>query len=185
MINIPHRVIYTNKEIKQQIKRVAKEINKDYANKSPIVIGVLKGCIPFYNELFLQLTCDPVMDFMIISSFNGFKSNGVKIIADLRQDIQERDIIIVEDIVDSGRSIKKLIDVLKTRNFKSLKVACLINRANKKSFIFKPDYTCFHTEFTKNEYLIGFGLDYCEHYRNLPYITTISKKDKKLHADNQ
>jgi hypoxanthine phosphoribosyltransferase len=129
------------------------KIDKDYKHKNPILIGVLKGCLPFFMELFLQLTCDPTMDFMIVSSYSGAHSQHIKIVADLRQNIHNRHVLIVEDIVDTGRTLKKIMQMLKLRKPASLKVACLVDKPHAHVVNFKPDYTCFHMD--KPRFVVG------------------------------
>jgi hypoxanthine phosphoribosyltransferase len=177
--NHKHKILYTEKRIEQRVKTLAQKINHDYQNKKPIVIALLKGCIPFYTSLFLKLTCNPIMDFMVVSSYHGTKQQKtIKIVTDLRTNIRGRDIIIVDDIVDTGRTLTKLVKILKARGCKSLKVACLLLRSNNKGLI-KPDYICFTTDHTKDEFIIGYGLDYLELYRNLPYIALMNSKALK------
>jgi hypoxanthine phosphoribosyltransferase len=167
MIKDVKRILIDNQTIKQSISKLATKINKDYKNKSPILVGVLKGCLPFYNELFLQLTCDPMMDFMIVSSYAGTKSQNIKIVADLRQNIVGRHVIIIEDIVDTGKTLNRVMEILKLRNPASIKVACLLDKPSCRVNAFQPDYTCFKI---KPVFAVGYGLDYNEKYRNLPYI---------------
>ncbi|MDR0674937.1 MAG: hypoxanthine phosphoribosyltransferase [Mycoplasmataceae bacterium] len=167
-----HRILISNRTIKQAVHKLALKINKDYKHKKPILIGILKGCLPFYNELFLQLTCDPIMDFMIVSSYIGTNSHNIKIVADLRQNIVGRHVIIVEDIVDTGKTLKRVIEILKLRKPTSIKVACLLDKPNGRINNFEPNYTCFKID---PVFAIGYGLDYNEHYRNLPYIGELKK----------
>ncbi|MDR2369005.1 MAG: hypoxanthine phosphoribosyltransferase [Mycoplasmataceae bacterium] len=166
------RVLVDNRTIKQKVRKLANVINKDYKHKKPILIGILKGCLPFYNELFLQLTCDPTMDFMIVSSYAGVRAQNVKIVADLRQNIAKRHVVIVEDIVDTGKTLERIIAILKLRKPASIKVVCLLDKPNCRIGNFKPDYTCFKID---PVFAIGYGLDYNERYRNLPYIGELKK----------
>jgi hypoxanthine phosphoribosyltransferase len=138
------RLLILENEINDRCQSLADRINKDYKGKNPIIVGVLKGCLPFYNNLFLRLTCEPVMDFMIISSYSGTKQMGIpKIVADLRQNITDRHVIIVEDIVDTGRTLSKVIALLKLRNPKSIKIACLVDKYEARKVSLKPEYVCF------------------------------------------
>jgi hypoxanthine phosphoribosyltransferase len=139
--------------IKKAVRKLALQINKDYKNKNPILIGVLKGCLPFYIELFLQLDCDPIMDFMIASSYLGVKSQNMKIVADLRQNIHKRHVLIIEDIVDTGKTLHNIIKILKLRKPASLKVACLVDKPQSRVIHFQPDYTCFKMD--KPEFVVG------------------------------
>jgi hypoxanthine phosphoribosyltransferase len=166
------RILINNRTIKQGVHKLACKINKDYRHKKPIVIGVLKGCLPFYNELFLQLTCNPTMDFMIVSSYAGVNSQNIKIVADLRQNIHGRHVIIIEDIVDTGKTLKRVMQILKLRKPASVKVACLLDKPSSHINNFKPDYICFKID---QVFVVGYGLDYNEQYRNLPYIGELKK----------
>jgi hypoxanthine phosphoribosyltransferase len=166
------RILKSNETIKQAVRKLATQINRDYKNKKPILIGILKGCLPFYNELFLQLTCEPTMDFMIVSSYAGTHSQNIKIVADLRQNIAKRHILIIEDIVDTGKTLKKVTEILKLRKPASIKVACLLDKPKCRINNFKPDYICFKID---PVFAVGYGLDYNENYRNLPYIGELKK----------
>jgi hypoxanthine phosphoribosyltransferase len=166
------RILINNRTIKQAVHKLATKINKEYKTKQPIVIGVLKGCLPFYNELFLQLTCDPTMDFMIVSSYVGVSSHNIRIVADLRQNIIGRHVIIIEDIVDTGKTLKKVTEILKLRKPASIKVMCLLDKPSCRITNFKPNYSCFQIG---PEFVVGYGLDYKEKYRNLPYIGVLKK----------
>ncbi|MDR2822955.1 MAG: hypoxanthine phosphoribosyltransferase [Mycoplasmataceae bacterium] len=168
---IDHRVkqvLITNAQIKTAVKSLAVKLNKEYQGKQPILIGVLKGCLPFYNELFLQLTCDPIADFMIVSSYRGTHSQGTaKIVTDTRQNIKGRNVIIIEDIVDTGHTLKALKQILMLRKPKSLRIVTLLNKPACRVVKLEPDYVCFTI---KPVFVVGFGLDYNECMRNLPYI---------------
>ena len=166
------RILINNQTIKSAIHKLSIKINRDYKNKKTILVGILKGCLPFYNELFLQLTCDPTMDFMIVSSYAGVSSQNIKIVADLRQNIAKRHVIIVEDIIDTGKTLKKVTKILKLRKPASIKVACLLDKPSCRINNFKLDYACFQIE---PVFAVGYGLDYNEQYRNLPYIGELKK----------
>jgi hypoxanthine phosphoribosyltransferase len=167
------KVLITNAQIKVAVKKLASQLNEEYKGKQPILIGVLKGCLPFYNELFLQLTCDPIADFMIVSSYKGTQSKGTaKIVTDTRQNIENRHIIIVEDIVDTGHTLESLKQILMLRKPKSLKIVSLLNKPACRVVKLEPDYICFTIE---PVFVVGFGLDYNEHMRNLPYIGELKK----------
>jgi hypoxanthine phosphoribosyltransferase len=162
------RILISHNEITNKIAHLANKLNKEYKNKKPIVIGVLKGCLPFYNELFLKLTCDPIMDFMVVSSYRGHhKVSTPKIVTDLRQDINGRHIIIVEDIIDTGETLQSIKEVLRLRKPKSIKIICLIDKPAHRTVNLKVDHACFQIP---NVFIVGYGLDYHEYLRNLPYI---------------
>ncbi|MDR3257272.1 MAG: hypoxanthine phosphoribosyltransferase [Mycoplasmataceae bacterium] len=166
------KILITRQAIQKAAKTIANDINKKYQNKRPIVLGILKGCIPFFNEIFLNLTCDPTMDFMIVSSYTGTRSSNIKIVADLRQNIEGRHIIIIEDIIDTGRTLSKLLSILNTRKPASIKIACMIDKPSARIKSVKVDYSGFKIP---NDFVIGFGLDYNERYRGLPYVGVLKK----------
>ncbi|MDR3330025.1 MAG: hypoxanthine phosphoribosyltransferase [Mycoplasmataceae bacterium] len=165
-------ILITKEQIENSSQKVANYLNKKYKNKHPIVLGILKGCIPFYNEVFSRLTCDPIMDFMIVSSYSGVHSSNIKIVADLRQNIQGRHIIIVEDIIDTGKTLHKLIEILSTRKPASIEIVCLVDKPHARAIEVKIGYACFEIP---HKFVVGFGLDYNEGYRYLPYVGVLKK----------
>ena len=167
------RVLLTEEEVNKKISEVAAQINKDYEGKEVHLICILKGGVFFTCELAKRLTIPVSLDFMSVSSYGSdTKSSGVvKIIKDLDEPLEGKNVIIVEDIIDSGRTLAYLIEVLKQRNPKNIELCTLLDkpvRRVKKQVQVK--YTCFTIP---DEFVVGYGLDYDQKYRNLPYIGVV------------
>ncbi len=167
------RVLLTEEEVNKKISEVAAQINKDYEGKEVHLICILKGGVFFTCELAKRLTIPVSLDFMSVSSYgSGTKSSGVvKIIKDLDEPLEGKNVIIVEDIIDSGRTLAYLIEVLKQRNPKNIELCTLLDKPErrvKKQVWVK--YTCFTIP---DEFVVGYGLDYDQKYRNLPYIGVV------------
>ena len=162
-------VLLNHDEIVERSKELGRIITSDYKLKTPLLIGLLKGSIPFMAELIKYIDCPMEIDFMKVSSYLGTESTGrVNITSDLAIDISGRDILIVEDIVDSGLTLMKVIEVLNERKPNSIEIVTLLNKNEGR--IIKgliPKYIGFSIP---NKFVIGFGLDYNELYRNLDYI---------------
>lgn len=168
MKEIIKKILFSKEEIEQRCKELGEQISKDYEGKCPIFIGLLKGSIPFFAELTKNVSIDCSFDFMDASSYSGTESTGhVRILKDLDYPITDRDVIIVEDIIDSGLTLKTIIDLLKVRKPASLEIACLLDKEVERKEEIDVKYTGFKI---KNEFVVGFGLDYEQLYRNLPYI---------------
>lgn len=162
-------VLLNHQEIVERSKELGRTITNEYKLKTPILIGLLKGSIPFMAELIKHIDCSMEMDFMKVSSYSGTESTGrVNIKADLATDISGRDVLIVEDIVDSGLTLTKVIELLKERKPRSIEIVTLLDKNEGRiveGLILK--YIGFSIP---NKFVIGFGLDYNELYRNLNYI---------------
>ena len=167
------RILLKEEEVDKRIAEVAAMINRDYAGKEVHLICILKGGVFFTCELAKRLTVPVSMDFMSVSSYgSGTESSGVvRIVKDLDESIAGKNVLIVEDIIDSGRTLAYLIEILKQRNPESIHLCTLLDmqeRRVKKQV--KVDYTCFEIP---DEFVVGFGLDYDQKYRNLPYIGVV------------
>lgn len=175
MLNDLEKVLFDEAQIAERIAKVATEIDRDYAGKKPIMIAVLKGSVMFYTDLMKKMNIMAEMDFMAISSYgNETKSSGeVKMIKDLDRCIEGRHIVIVEDIVDTGYTLNYLKATLSTRNPASIKVCSLLNKKERREVNVEPDYVCFEVG---NEFVVGYGLDYAQFYRNLPVIGVLKKE---------
>ncbi|EAC5449627.1 hypoxanthine phosphoribosyltransferase, partial [Listeria monocytogenes] len=140
-----------------------------YADKNPLVVGVLKGAVPFMADIVREMDCYLELDFMDVSSYgNAMISSGeVKIIKDLDTNVEGRDLLIVEDIIDSGRTLAYLVDLFKYRKAKSVKIVTLLDKPEGRVVEIDADYVGFDVP---NEFVVGYGLDYAEQYRNLPYV---------------
>ena len=167
------RVLLTEEEVNKKISEVAAQINKDYEGKEVHLICILKGGVFFTCELAKRLTIPVSLDFMSVSSYgSGTKSSGVvKIIKDLDEPLEGKNVIIVEDIIDSGRTLAYLIEVLKQRNPKNIELCTLLDKPERRvKKQVQVKYTCFTIP---HEFVVGYGLDYDQKYRNLPYIGVV------------
>lgn len=174
MMNDIERILLTEQEIEDICKRLGEQISKEYAGKNPLIIGFLKGCAPFFSELIKRISIYCEIDFLMVSSYKGNNSTGIiNIKKDVDQSIENRDVILVEDIVDTGNTLKKMVDLFKDRNPKSVKVVTLLDKPSNRKVQFKPDYIGYEIP---NEFIVGYGLDYNERYRNLPIIGILKKK---------
>ena len=167
-------ILISEEEIKEICKRLGEQISKDYAGKKLLLVSVLKGAIVFMADLMRNITCDCEIDFMAVSSYSGTKTTGVvKFKKDLDIDPDGRDILIVEDILDSGITLAYLKQVLLQRNAASIKICTFLDKpANRRADI-KAEYV---GKEVPDEFIIGYGLDYDEKYRNLPYVGILSPK---------
>lgn len=165
-------VLISEEEVEAKIKEMAEKISTEYAGKTVHLIGVLKGSVFFMCELAKRITVPVTMDFMSVSSYgNDTKSSGVvKLIKDLDETIESRDVILVEDIMDSGRTLSYLVKILKERKPASFKIITLLDKPDRRVVDIEPDMTCFTVP---DRFVVGYGLDCAQKYRNLPYIGVI------------
>lgn len=166
------RVLLSEKEVEQRIAEIVAQINKDYEGEELHLICVLKGGVFFTCELAKRLSVPVSMDFMSVSSYGSdTKSSGVvKIIKDLDEGIEGKNVLVVEDIIDSGRTLSYLLENLKNRKPKSLRLCTLLDKPERRVVEVDVDYTCFNIP---DEFVVGYGLDYAQKYRNLPYIGVV------------
>jgi hypoxanthine phosphoribosyltransferase len=162
-------ILYTEQQIQQKVQEMGEIISREFADRNPLVICVLKGAFIFMADLVKQITIPLEIDFMAVSSYGAStKTSGVvKIIKDLDVTVEGRDILIVEDIIDSGLTLSYLIDVLERRNARSVTVAALFDKPARRMADLDADYKGF---VLPDAFVVGYGLDYAEKYRNLPYI---------------
>ena len=161
-------VLISEEEIERHVAEIGRQISRDYADKNPIFVGVLKGCFIFMADLMRHVTVNCTMDFMSVSSYRGTTSTGaVKINKDLNEDIEGRHLILVEDILDSGITLNYLKTYLSVRRPASIRVATLMDKPARRKADIYADYSCFEVP---DAFVVGYGLDYNENYRNLPYI---------------
>lgn len=160
--------------VEARIAEIAQQLSKEYEGKTIHIIGVLKGSVFFMCELAKRLTVPVTMDFMSVSSYgNDTKSSGVvKMIKDLDESIEGRDVVLIEDIMDSGRTLSYLINILKERKPASFKVVTLLDKPDRRVVELEPDITGFAIP---DRFVVGYGLDCAQKYRNLPYIGVISE----------
>ena len=169
-------VLLSEEEVDKRINEIGKQITKDYEGKQVHLICVLKGGVFFMCELAKRIEVPVSMDFMAISSYGAdTKSSGViKIVKDLDESITGQDVLVVEDIVDSGRTLSYLLTMLKERNPKSLRLCTLLDKPDRRVIDVDVDYTGF---VIPDEFVVGYGLDYAQKYRNLPYIGIVHLED--------
>lgn len=162
-------VLIGEDELKDKVKELGRIITRDYAGKEPVLIGVLKGAIMFISDLIRYIDLPITIDFMAISSYGAStRSSGVvKIIKDLDHSIQDKDVIIIEDIIDSGLTLSYLRKNLMERGPRSIKICTLLDKPERRMTDVKVDYVGFTIP---DKFVVGYGLDYAEKYRNLPYI---------------
>jgi hypoxanthine phosphoribosyltransferase len=175
MLNDVEEVLISREEITKRIKELGKQISEDYKDKDLMLIGVLKGSVPFMADLLKEISIYCTMDFMAVSSYgSSTKSSGVvRILKDLDSSIENKDILIVEDIIDTGHTLKYLIENLRSRNPKSIKVSCLLDKPDRREVELDIDYVGFKIP---DAFVIGYGLDYAERYRNLPFIGVLKRE---------
>ena len=163
------RVLFTEEELKARVAEIAARIDKDYAGKEPMLISVLRGSFIFMADLARTITLPCTVDFMAVSSYgSGTTSSGqVKITKDLSESIEGRDIIVVEDILDSGNTLSYLFQLLQARHPASVRLCTLLDKPSRRTKPITADYTGFTVD---DLFVVGYGLDYAEKYRNLPYI---------------
>ena len=166
------QVLLNEQEVNERIAALGKQTSEDYAGKQVHLICVLKGGVFFMCELAKRITIPVSMDFMSVSSYgNDTKSSGVvKIVKDLDEAIEGKDVLVVEDIIDSGRTLSYLLENLRNRKPKSLKLCTLLDKPERRVVEVDVHYTGFAIP---DEFVVGYGLDYCQIYRNLPYIGVV------------
>jgi hypoxanthine phosphoribosyltransferase len=170
-------VLLSEEEVDRRIQAIGDQISKDYAGKEVHLVCVLKGGSFFMCELAKRITVPVSLDFMSVSSYGaGTKSSGVvKIVKDLDEPIEGKDVLVVEDIIDSGNTLSYILELLRGRRPNSLKLTAMLDKPSRRVREVKVDYTCFVVE---DKFVVGYGLDYDQFYRNLPYIGEIVFDDQ-------
>lgn len=169
------RILFTEEEIAAKVKEAAAWLDERYKDAQlPLAVSVLKGSVVFFCDLLRAMKTPVQMDFMTVSSYgNSSESSGIpKIVMDLAAPVTGRDVLLVEDIVDSGNTLKKMRELLEGRGAKSFTVVTLVDKPERRQVPIKADYSCFEIE---NEFIVGYGLDYAQRYRNLPYIGVLKR----------
>lgn len=164
------KILITEEELKTRIRELGEELTKEYEGKDPVVVGVLKGVVIFYADMIRELKVPCQMDFMWISSYAGTSTTGNMVVRkDVSADIKGRHVLILEDIYDTGNSLDFVVKHLQSKEPASLKICTLLDKPERRKpgITLKADYTGF---VVPNEFVVGYGLDYNEHYRNLPYV---------------
>ncbi|MGT2742570.1 hypoxanthine phosphoribosyltransferase [Streptococcus plurextorum] len=169
------KVLFSEEDILIKCRELGAQLTKDYAGKNPLLVGVLKGAVPFMAELIKHIDTHVEMDFMVVSSYHGGTSSSgeVKILKDVDTNIEGRDVIFIEDIIDTGRTLLYLRDMFKYRKANSVKIATLFDKPEGRVVDIDADYVCYNVP---NEFIVGFGLDYNENYRNLPYVGVLKEE---------
>ena len=164
------RILFTEEQLKDAVRRVGAQITEDYAGKVPLIVGILKGSCIFMSDLIREIGLQCDIDFMVAKSYGNaaVSSGNVRILKDLDADITGRDVIIVEDILDTARTLSAVKKYLLQKAPASVRICTLLDKVTAQKFgDVSADYKCFDVE---NEFVVGYGLDYAEKYRNLPYI---------------
>lgn len=169
MKNDIEKVLISEEKILAKTKALAAELTEEYKDRFPLAIGILKGAMPFMADLLKHIDTYLEMDFMDVSSYGSstVSSGEVKIVKDLDTSVEGRDILIIEDIIDSGLTLSYLVDLFRYRKAKSIKIVTLLDKPAGRKADLKADYVGF---IVPDEFVVGYGLDYAEKYRNLPYI---------------
>lgn len=170
------KVLLSEEQIQKRIDELAEQINIDYEGKSVIMIGILRGAVMFFTDLAKRLTIPVKMDFMAVSSYSGgTRTSGVvRMVHDLAENIEGKDVLIVEDIVDSGLTLSYLVNNLTLRKPNSIRICCLLDKPYQRTRDIETNYVGFEIA---NEFVVGYGLDYKEYYRNLPYVGVLDVEE--------
>lgn len=161
-------ILINKSKLEKRIEEMGKQIAKDYEGKELVLVGILKGSVMFMAELAKNIKKSVALDFMDVSSYEGTESTGkIKINKDIRDSIEGKDVIIVEDIIDTGRTLTYVKEYLEQKNPNSVKIATMLSKPSRRVLELKVDYIGFAIE---DKFVVGYGLDYNEQYRNLPYI---------------
>ena len=169
------KVMISHDEIVDAAKKLGAQLTKDYQDKNPILVGVLKGSVPFMAELIKHIDTHVELDFMVVSSYHGGTSSSgvINIKKDVDQDVSGRHVLFIEDIIDTGQTLKNLRDMFKDRNVASVKIATLLDKPEGRVVEIEADYTCFTIP---NEFVVGYCLYYNENYRNIPYVGVLKEE---------
>ena len=170
------RVLFTEEELAARTKELSAQISKDYENisKPLLTVGILNGAVMFYSDVVRRITVPVQFDFLIVSSYdaNTHTSGKVNILKNLDVDPKDRDILLIEDIIDSGTTMNYLIDYFKDKKAKSVRICSLLNKPSRRKVEVNVDYCGFEIP---DEFVVGYGLDFAQHYRNLPYLGVLKR----------
>lgn len=175
MKNDMKKILFDEKMLADKVKELGEQISNDYKGKDLVVVGVLKGSVVFTSDLIKNISIPCELDFMAVSSYgNSTESSGVvRILKDLDHSIENKHVLIVEDIVDSGVTLNYLLDYLKARKASSIEIVSLLNKPERRKADLDVKYIGFEVP---NEFIVGYGIDYAEKYRNLPYIGILKEE---------
>lgn len=168
-------ILVTEDQIKKRVKELGEQITKDYQGKEPVVVGILKGAVVFLSDLIRELKIPIHIDFMAVSSYgkSSISTGEVRIIKDLDFSVEEKDIIIVEDIIDTGLTLGYLKELFDKRGAKSVRICTLLDKPERRKVNIAVDYTGF---VIPDEFIIGYGLDFNERYRNYPFVAALKEE---------
>ena len=173
MLNDIKEIMYTEEQIQKRIEELGEELTRDYAGKNPVIIGVLKGVVVFYADMVRQIRVPCEMNFMTISSYSGTRTTGnIRVRQDVTVDLKDRHVLILEDIFDTGNSLSFVYDHLMQHQPASLKICTLLDKPSRRKpgVTLKADYVGFTIP---DAFVVGYGLDYNEYYRNLPFVGVV------------
>ena len=168
------RIMLTEEQISTRVKEVAAQLDRLYEGRRPLVVCILKGSIMFFSDLIRNMNTPLELDFMAVSSYGkgSVATGAIEVKKDLTTDIAGRDVLIVEDIIDSGNTLYNLKKLLNSRSPSSVNIVTLLDKPERREVPMEPEYTCFVIE---DEFVVGYGMDYAEEYRNLPYIGVLKR----------
>lgn len=175
MKDVISEILFSEEQLADAVSKLGKQITEDYKGRKPLLVGILKGSITFMADLMREIDLDCDIDFMVAQSYgnNAVSSGVVQIKKDLETNIEGRDVILIEDILDSARTLNSVIYTLKARNPASVKICTLLDKKVQRAVDIKADYKCFDIE---NQFVVGYGLDYAQSYRCLPYIGILKRE---------
>ena len=171
------KVLISEEQLQAKVAELGAQISRDYEGKDLLLVSILKGSVVFMADLMRAITEPCSIDFMVVSSYGGANTTStglVKIVKDLDQDLSGKDVLIVEDIIDSGRTLSYLLRILKGRHPASVRLCTLLDKPERRVTDVAVDYCCFNIP---DEFVVGYGLDYAQKYRNLPYIGVVELED--------
>ena len=165
--------LVSEEQLKAKVAELGAQISRDYAGKNLVLVSILKGSVVFMADLMRAVSIPCNIDFMVVSSYGGSNTTSglVKIIKDLDGDLSGKDVLIVEDILDTGVTLSNLVPMLKMRNPNSVKICTILDKPSRRKADIQPDYEGFQVP---DEFVVGYGLDYDEKYRNLPYVGVLN-----------
>lgn len=175
---IVKNILISEEAIQKKTQELGRKISKDYRGKEVVIVAIMRGAMLFLADLVRHITVPAAIDFMFVTSYKrASKSSGViRIIKDIKEDIEDKHVLIVEDIVDTGLTFSYLKKYLKAHNPKSIKICTLLDKPSRRLVKVRPNYVGFTIP---DEFVVGYGLDYLEYYRNLPYIATLTDRAKE------
>ncbi len=177
MFNYSVDTLISKEEIREKVKKLAEKIDMDFKGEEILLIGLLRGSVIFLSDLARELKTEATIDFMVVSSYGDKmeSSRDVRILKDLEEDIKGRNIIIVEDIIDTGNTLKKVHQILQTREPKKIKICTLLDKPERREVDINVDYTGFQIP---DEFVVGYGIDFAQKYRTLPFIGIVKKEEE-------